>query len=539
MSKENPSRRLTHTFVKSITTPGRYGAGRGGLGLSLLVKRTADGRRWSRTWSQRIRIGKNKHMIGLGSFPVMTLAMARERCLDNLRRVAQGHDILKPSPKIPTVAEAFEGVITERAPGWSNSKTRGSWYRSLAFSSKISSRLVSDVKPSDIRSVITPLWHPHPKTARELRGHLFGAMQWAVNQGYSDSNPASPGVTQGLGKQARTVHHKSLAHPLLGSALAQVRDSDAWWAEKACLIFLALTGVRSGEARLATWEEIDLDTATWTIPAPRMKNKIEHKVPLSTQSIQILLHARDQSGRSQGTIFPPQRGGQYIHGGMLSRLPKRLRLPFVPHGLRSSFRNWAASRPHIAHHTAEMVLAHTPKEAVVKAYLNDVFFEQRQPVMQEWSDYLYQTMDPVDPVISTPHPQAKERTAGKGSSKVTPARKKKTGGTGGATGSPLFADVVPAADEIPELPPEQPANRADRKAGNRSQQRRRSERVAQGICVDAGSDNHAATPGKTRCDDCAEVHRVGRRKGDTARRERKKSELALSRAMDKNTAAVQ
>ena len=78
---------------------------------------------------------------------------------------------------------------------------------------------------------------PTRKRARELRGHLFGAMQWAVNQGYRDSNPASPGVTQGLGKQARPVHHKSLAHPLLGSALAQVRDSDAWWAEKACLIF--------------------------------------------------------------------------------------------------------------------------------------------------------------------------------------------------------------------------------------------------------------------------------------------------------------
>ena len=533
MSKENPSRRLTHTFVKSITTPGRYGAGRGGLGLSLLVKRTADGRRWSRTWSQRIRIGKNQHMIGLGSFPVMTLAMARERCLENARKVAQGEDILKPSPKIPTVAEAFEEVITERAPGWSSSKTRDSWYRSLAFSAKISSRLVSDVKPSDIRSVITPLWHPHPKTARELRGHLFGAMQWAVNQGYRDSNPASPGVTNGLGKQARPVHHKSLAHPLLGSALAQVSDSDAWWAEKACLIFLAFTGVRSGEVRLATWEEIDLDTATWTIPAPRMKNKIEHKVPLSTQAIQVLLHARDESGRSQGIIFPPQRGGQSMDAGRLSKLLKRLRLPFVPHGLRSSFRNWAASRPHIAHHTAEMVLAHTPEEAVVKAYLNDVFFEERQPVMQEWSDYLYQTMDPVDPVISTPHPQAKERTAGKDPSKATPARKKKT------------ADAAPPADEIPEAwLPEQPANR---KASTRSQQRRRSDRIAQRICVDAGSDNHGAAPGKTRCEDCAEIHRVGRRKSDAARRERKKSELALvknspattPRAMDKNTAAAQ
>ena len=251
MATINYSRRLTHTSVKSVTKPGRYGDGRGGLGLSLLVKRTADGRRWSKTWSQRIRIGTTQHNLGLGSFPVVTLAMARERCLDNLRRVAQGEDILKPSPKIPTVAEAFEGVITERAPGWSNSKTRDSWYRSLAFSKNLSSRLVSDVKPSDIRSVITPLWHPHPKTARELRGHLFGAMQWAVNQGYRDSNPASPGVTQGLGNQARPVHHKSLAHPLLGSALAQVRDSDAWWAEKACLIFLCFhrSSQRRGPSR--------------------------------------------------------------------------------------------------------------------------------------------------------------------------------------------------------------------------------------------------------------------------------------------------
>ena len=103
--------RLTHTFVKSVTRPGRYGDGRGGLGLSVLVRKTAAGR-LSKTWSQRLRIGRKIATMGFGSFPVVTLADARKRALDNARRVYQGEDILKPPPIIPTVDEAFDGERT-------------------------------------------------------------------------------------------------------------------------------------------------------------------------------------------------------------------------------------------------------------------------------------------------------------------------------------------------------------------------------------------------------------------------------------------
>ena len=114
--------RLTHTFVKSVTRPGRYGDGRGGLGLSVLVKKTAAGG-LSKTWSQRLRIGRKIATMGLGSFPVVTLADARKRVLDNARRVYQGEDILKPPPIIPTVDEAFDIVIEQRHPSWKGERT--------------------------------------------------------------------------------------------------------------------------------------------------------------------------------------------------------------------------------------------------------------------------------------------------------------------------------------------------------------------------------------------------------------------------------
>ena len=228
-----------------------------------------------------------------------------------------------------------------------------------------------------------------------MRSNLCTVMQWAITNGIRATNPADPSVTGNLGKHPPSVRHKSLDHSLLGSALAIVRDADIWWAEKCCLLFIAFTGVRSGEAREATWDEIDLDKATWTIPATRMKAGIQHKVPLSDQAMQILAHVRNLSNGSNGTIFPPQRGGQYIPSVGLSRLLTKLAIPAVPHGLRASFRNWAGGRPDIAQPAAEMVLAHTPTEPVVKAYMTDDFFEHRQPIMQEWADYLTETMGPV------------------------------------------------------------------------------------------------------------------------------------------------
>ena len=510
MAQTRKYSRLTHNFVQSVATKGRYGDGRGGLGLSLLVDRTKNGR-WSKSWAQRIRVKGRLTMVGIGSFPAVTLAMARDKVLANARRVEQGEDILKPPPPIPTVHEAFDRVIADRQQSWRGDQTLGNWVRMQQLCKPIGAKLVSEITAKDVLDLITPLWHTAPDNARTMRSKLAVVMEWSITEGHRKVlNPARPSVTKSLGKQISVTHHKSLDPSQLGRALATIRDADVWWAAKHVLLLIAFTGVRSGEARRATWDEIDLDTDTWTIPASRMKAGKPHRVPLTPPVKDILTYAREHGESDHNVIFPPELGGRYISSGSLSRLMQDLAIPAVPHGSRSTFMNWASGRPDIPEPAADMVLAHTPSGPVKKAYRTSDFFEYRIPIMEGWADFLTESMGPV---ISTPYPEAK---------------------------------ATPAADR--------------RASKTRSDLKRRSERIAQKICVDAGSDRHATAPGKTRCDVCAEVHRVRRRKNDQARREKErlgtegksahpklKDQLALvkncpvttSCAMDKNTAAVQ
>ena len=427
--------RLTHTFVKSVTRPGRYGDGRGGLGLSLLVKKTVAGR-CSKTWAQRLRINRKITTMGFGSYPVVTLADARIRALDNARRVYQGEDILKPPPIIPTVEEAFDIVIEQRRPSWKGENTEATWGLTKRYCKPISSKPVSEVKQQDIIDVLAPIWQEKPRMARVVRSNLSTVMIWAINREYRATNPATPATVKELGKQPPGSHHPSLPEDQLGSALAKIRDADVWWAEKYCLIFLAFTGVRSGEARKATWEQINLDSATWTIPGSRMKNSVMHKVPLSTQAMEILLYAREQTGRSEGLIFPPQRGGDHIGPSRLSLLMRKLEIPAVPHGDRSSVRNWAGGRADIAQPAAEMILGHKQGEKIQQVYMTSDFFEHRRPMMQEWADFLTKTMGPTigdeqkpqekarirpDPIRGKGTPATRKIRAAHASKAVTPA----------------------------------------------------------------------------------------------------------------------
>ena len=394
VAKKHPAK-LSPTFVKNVSHKGRYGDGRGGFGLSFLVKPMTNGR-WSKTWSQRVRIKGEPYQPGLGSYPLVSLAMARDQARDNAIRVAQGEDIRQPERQVPTVAEAFDEAIDIRRPSWRNPRTVNMWLASKGHCKQICSMPVSDVTPSHVRKVIAPLWHEKKKIGRELRRHLSAVMQWAIDEGFRSDQPVTAQVILSLGKQKPPVNHPSLPHKELGDALAKIRDSDAWWAVKVCIIFMAFTCVRSGEARMATWDEVDWDNATWTIPAARMKNHIKHKVPLSAQAMEVLAYAWEQTG-GQGAIFPPELGGSYISDGMLPKVFHELKILSVPHGLRATFSNWAGERVHIPEPVAEMVLAHKPSSAVVKAYRTSDFFERRVPVMQEWGDVIAKTMEPVVP----------------------------------------------------------------------------------------------------------------------------------------------
>ncbi len=417
MGKRRPAK-LSATFVKNVSIPGRYGDGRGGHGLSLLVKPMANGR-LSKSWSQRLRFKGEAFERGLGSYPLVSLAMARDEARDRATRIARGEDIRIPERTVPTVAQLFDEVIAIRSPGWTHPRSKELWYTAKDSYKPIWQKSVADVTPADALKPVKPLWHEHNSKARKLLGTLCTVMNAAITEGYRTTNPARQEITHSLGKVPEPDHHQSLPPDELGAALALVRDCDAWWAARCCIIFLAFTGVRSGECRGATWNEFDLERAIWTIPAARMKNRNVHKVPLCIETLELLAYAKEKGG-GEGFVFPAERGGA-MNDIVLSRLLSRLGIGCVPHGFRGSFSNWAGGAVTEEGHAipepvSEMVLAHKPSAAIVKAYRTSDFFERRVPVMQEWASFLKKTMGqvvPVDRLLSkNPRDQIIDETTG-------------------------------------------------------------------------------------------------------------------------------
>ena len=411
MSKRKYGDSLNHPFVNAIKKAGTYGDGHGSKGLRLIVKeRAKEGVR--KTWSQRILVRGKSRDLGLGSFPDVLLAEARDKAKTNWQRARQGEDILLPPPTVPTVAQGFEEVINQRKGGWDGKGTEYSWRLSLRHCKLIRSIPVSDVTEDDVMKILAPLWHEKGKTALEARNHLSAVMNRAIkrkNRALANPVPTVKELNLELKRQRPVVHHQSLSHRVLGTALATIRDSATWWATKYCLIFIALTCVRSGEARFATWDEIDWLTRIWTIPASRMKNRKVHLVPLSAEAVWVLKHARERTGRTEGLIFPAERGdgSTAMDSNRLSNIPKRLGLGFRPHGLRSSYANWAGPSADISVPVSGSVLGQKQPTVLERHYMTDTFVEYRSPVMQRWASYLRETMGPV--ISTLPDVQREKR----------------------------------------------------------------------------------------------------------------------------------
>lgn len=211
-------------------------------------------------------------------------------------------------------------------------------------------------------------------------------MKWCIAQGFREDNPADDRITAALGTNTqRPQHMKALHHTQVAAALRTVEATHAHWATIAAFKYLALTATRSGEVRHATWDEIDLNTATWTIPPQHTKTEKEHRVPLSTGALTILVTALPRSG-GQGLVFPSQTG-RTVSDTTMSKLCKENNIGCVPHGMRSSFRDWCAETG-IAREVAERALGHEIRNPVEKAYSRTDLLEQRRQLMQQWSTYL-------------------------------------------------------------------------------------------------------------------------------------------------------
>ena len=372
---------LTAAFVRSVTKPGKY---YDSFGLFLQVFPSG-----AKCWQQRITYNRRRRTLGLGGHRVVTLAMARAAAIENLRLVREGKDplVAKRRPEVPTFSESAQATVKALSAGWSNPKEESAWMSSFEryVFPRLGSLLVSDIQPSDILEVVSPIWSTKNTMARRMRQRIGAVMKWAMAYGYRMDNPAGEAIMGALPRMSKEKHHAAVPHAEVVHVISLVYASNSWQITKLAFEFLILTAVRSGEVRGARWEEIDLDTAVWTIPAQRMKIRVEHKVPLSARAIEILREARKCTGSTK-LVFP-SKTGRPLSDVTFSQLMKTLNVKAVPHGFRSSFRDWCGETG-MPREVSEACLAHTVGTAVEVAYRRTKFLERRREVMEKWARYL-------------------------------------------------------------------------------------------------------------------------------------------------------
>ena len=206
---------LSATFVRNVNIPGRYGDGRGGLGLGLLVRPATRGG-LNKSWTQSVRSDGRPTSLGLGRYPVVTLGMAREKALENAREIALGHDPRRSARAVPTFAQALETVIAIHAANWKDRKgSEHQWRATLgtyAFP-RIGDKTVDAVTTADVMAVLSPIWSAKRVTAKRVRQRIGAVMKWAIAQGLRIDNPAGDAISAALPKHtAIQKHQRALPH---------------------------------------------------------------------------------------------------------------------------------------------------------------------------------------------------------------------------------------------------------------------------------------------------------------------------------------
>ena len=386
-SRKRP-RRLSATFVRNVNSPGRYGDGHGGHGLSLLVKPAACGG-LAKSWSQAIRPDGKTTSVGLGAYPVVTLAAARERAIENARAVAEGRDPRRRVQRVPTFAQACEAVIAIHAEHWKGDRNEREWRSSLRDYAmpKLGGRRVDAITTDNVMAVLLPIWSTKRITAQRLRQRIGAVMKWAVAKGYRQDNPAGDAIAAALpNNRVATKHQRALPHAEIGAAVKRVRESGGYHGTVLAFEFLVLTAARGAEVRGARWAEIDRAGAVWTIPGERMKAGREHRVPLSPRALEVLDQAAVRFG-GDDPVFPSPTGKVANHS-LMATLLRELEIDAVPHGFRSSFRDWAAECTDAPREVCELALAHVNSDRVEAAYRRTDLFEKRRELMGAWADYI-------------------------------------------------------------------------------------------------------------------------------------------------------
>lgn len=387
--------------VKGLTTAGLHPVG-GVAGLMLQVSPTG-----TRSWLLRVKVGQKRREIGLGAFPGVTLALARQKAQATRDDITKGIDpvaqraaarqaIVQQQQDEKSLNWTFkrcaEAYIKAKKPGWRNAKHGTQWENTLdtyAYPS-IGDMLVRHVNINHIINIVEPHWTTKNETISRVRNRIELVLDWAtVRKLRTGDNPARwKGNLDKLLADRKTVGavtgHKALAAAdLYGfmQALTAVPGTSA-----RCLEFVILTACRSGEARLATWPEIDLKNKTWSIPGARMKSGRPHSVPLSDEAVALLEALPTVEGTD--LIFPGAKKDKPLSDMSLSAVVRRMAVDAVPHGFRASFSSWCASSTGYPSEVREMALAHVIGDGTVAAYQRSDLFEKRRNLMADWAKFL-------------------------------------------------------------------------------------------------------------------------------------------------------
>lgn len=369
--------------MKAAKEPGRYGDGDG---LYLVISP-----RGGKSWVCRVQKDGKRRDVGLGSAKKVSLALARERTTKVRTQVEVGLDPVAERRKeagIPTFKEAAALVFAEHKASWRNQKHRAQWLSTLetyAFPT-LGDLSVAVIDGHHVRDAVISIWLEKPETARRVRQRINTIIDWAIGKGYRTTPLPIAAMNKSMPKvKAKGTHHTALPYAEVPVFVAKLRERDS--VGRLTLEALILTAIRSGEIRGATWGEIDLDNALWTIPAERMKANKEHVVPLSSAALDVFRRAQGYREARSKLVFPGQRGGKPLSDMTLTKICRDMEVAAVPHGFRSSFRDWVAEETDFDGDIAEMALAHAIGNKVEAAYRRGNLLEKRKALMEEWGAY--------------------------------------------------------------------------------------------------------------------------------------------------------
>ena len=365
-------------------------------GLYLKVKDTG-----TKSWILRVKVGDRRKDYGLGGHPDVPLEDARRRARETRELIRQGIDPLNAKraakdalraadAKRMTFDQAAAACHKSKSREFRNRKHAAQWKATLdRYASPIIGSLpVEQVDLGHVVKVLEPIWETKVETASRLRGRIEAVLSWATVSGYRrGDNPArwAGNLSQVLAKSSklrRVKHHAAIPWQEIGPFMADLRVREGTAAR--ALEFAILSAARSGEVRLATWDEIDLPRKLWTIPDERMKARKAHRVPLSDPAIKLLKALPRFEGSNY--VFAAVRGGA-LSDMSISAVTRRMKVDAVPHGFRSTFKDWCRSSAAYADEVSELALAHVNTDATRAAYARDELLPQRALLMRDWARF--------------------------------------------------------------------------------------------------------------------------------------------------------